>query len=190
MPDGLCARTPLTSARAIAVASPSASAVEPRLRRSARRRPALRRAGRRACSSVRSIGARRGRPTLSASCPWQCLYFLPEPHGHGALRLIGASTTSPSARAAAAAAAGCCSGGRLDSNRAVAGVDVGRVVVARERVDVLGDEVRQHRRRRRRSSWTCARIRIRVTSSRIAISSRSNSRKASCLYSSIGFFCA
>ena len=32
MPDGLCARTPLTSARAIAVASPEFSAIEPRLR--------------------------------------------------------------------------------------------------------------------------------------------------------------
>ena len=32
MPDGLCARTPLTSARAVAVASPSVAGIEPRLR--------------------------------------------------------------------------------------------------------------------------------------------------------------
>ena len=46
-------------------------------------------------------------PARYAICPWQCLYFLPDPHGHGALRLIGASTTPPASRAAASAAAGC-----------------------------------------------------------------------------------
>src|SRR5947209_19837954 len=34
----------------------------------------------------------------SSDLPWQCLYFLPDPHGHGALRLIGASATLPSSR--------------------------------------------------------------------------------------------
>ena len=43
--------------------------------------------------------------------PWQCLYFFPEPHGHGSLRPTfsparvngGATATSPSAAAAASA---------------------------------------------------------------------------------------
>jgi hypothetical protein len=50
--------------------------------------------------------------------PWQCLYFLPDPHGHGAFRpdlaqvrgsagsTSGASPGSPSAKAMAPAGAG------------------------------------------------------------------------------------
>ena len=49
-----------------------------------------------------------------AICPWQCLYFRPEPHGQGALRLTGASANSPSVALAPASGCGMFSGGRFD----------------------------------------------------------------------------
>src|SRR4029077_5753068 len=49
-----------------------------------------------------------------ASWPWQCLYFRPEPHGQGALRLTGASTTPPPASRCGNGGCGILSGGRFD----------------------------------------------------------------------------
>ena len=56
-------------------------------------------------------------------------------------------------------------------------------------IKMLGDEIGQHRKRRRLQLDLCPHQK-RVTSSRIETSNRSNSRNASCLYSSMGFFCA
>ena len=96
MPDGLCARTPLTSARAVAVASPSVAGVEPRLADPLGDDLLL--VGPIGAPQLGAVDRRRPRmPRGYASCPWQCLYFWPDPHGHGALRLTGASTTPPSA---------------------------------------------------------------------------------------------
>src|SRR5690242_16182239 len=55
-----------------------------------------------------------------AICPWQCLYFLPEPHGHGALRLTGASTTPPCASPRGSGCCGMIPNGTLDSTAPVA----------------------------------------------------------------------
>src|SRR6185295_17506211 len=126
-------------------------------------------------------------PRPQASCPWQCLYFLPEPHGHGALRLIGASATPPSPSLCGIAGCGMfMSGGRpAISPRVPASMSAvsssaengSRCWVMKSGSSGGGAA----------SSRNWARIRTRVTSSRIETSSRSNSRKASCLYSSIGF---
>ena len=66
-----------------------------------------------------------------AGCPWQCLYFLPDPHGHGALRLIGASTTPPPSSRSGSGGWGMLSKGKPASRAPVAGIDVGGVVFAR-----------------------------------------------------------
>ena len=146
MPDGFCARTPLTRARAIAVASPKVSASSRAwASRSANDDFLVGAVGAPQLGSVNRPDRSLGR---YAGCPWQCLYFLPDPHGHGALRLTGASTTPPSPSRCGIGGCGMLSSGMPGERRAAAGVDVGGVVLGRERIDVLGDEVGQHRLRR------------------------------------------
>ena len=55
-------------------------------------------------NSVRSIMS----GAAYASAPWQCLYFWPDPHGHGELRLSG--STAPSGIGGNAA---CCRGANI-----------------------------------------------------------------------------
>src|SRR6478609_6458991 len=100
---------PLTSERAMVAAS---EACEPLSRVGAISAPEL--------GPVDRLGSGVPLPGY-ASCPWQCLYFLPDPHGQGALRLTGASTTPPWA---SRCGNGCCgivlSGGRFESTAPVA----------------------------------------------------------------------
>ena len=65
---------------------------------------------------------------------------------------VGVAPASPAAGSAAAA-------GATGSRRSPASMSA-RVVVARERIDMLGDEVGQLRQRRGSSSWTWARISV------------------------------
>src|SRR6185503_9958639 len=126
-----------------------------------------------------------------ASWPWQCLYFLPEPQGHGALRLTGASAIAPCASPCGRDCCGMFENGMLDITAPVA-ASMSAVSSSPENGSIccVINSGRTSGGGGGASSCTCARIRIRVTSSRIETRSRSNSRKASCLYSSIGFFCA
>ena len=104
MPDGFCARTPFTSARAVAVASLNVSGS----RRAWARRSADDPLFVGTVSAPQFAAVDRGRARRGqAGCPWQCLYFLPDPHGHGALRLIGASTTPPPSSRSGSGGWGC-----------------------------------------------------------------------------------
>src|SRR5437868_5619704 len=121
------------------------------------------------------------------SCPWQCLYFLPDPQGHGALRLTGDSTTFPSLRCGSGGRGMLSNGGRLGSSP--------RAAASRSAVSSSAEKGSRcwvmksgNSGRGAGSKWICAFISFEVTSSRIATSSRSNRTKASCLYSSIVFF--
>ena len=188
-PDGLCARTPLTSVRAVAGGFAELVGIEPRLGDAlGDDRFFVGPVGAPQLGSGRSRSS--GFPLASyASCPWQCLYFLPDPHGHGALRLIGASTTPPAAPCGIGGCGMLASGGRFDSTAPVA-ASMSAVSSSPENGSRCWVMKSGSTGGGAFSSWTCARISIRVTSSRIDTSNRSNSRNASCLYSSIGFFWA
>src|SRR5690348_2911113 len=55
--------------------------------------------------------------------PWQCLYFFPEPHGHGALRGVRAHGAGVDAARAGAAADASAGSSRVSTPRAGAGVN-------------------------------------------------------------------
>ena len=154
MPDGLCARTPLTRARAVAVASPSCRGIEPRLGEPLGNDLLL--VGTIGAPQRGAVDRRRGAPALR-ELPVAMLVL---PARAARARRIAADRRldhpavvvaqrkrrlrDVERRAARTARA------------PVAGVDVGGVVVARERVEVLGDEVGQLRRRRPRAGSASA----------------------------------